>query len=364
MIVNMMKGVVQRGTARYALALGRPTAGKTGTSANYKDVWFNGFTTDLLVLGVDRPRRLDADRRQDHRRRRRGADLARLHAEGASAHARSATSRCRRTSAFARVEPWSGDPGGPSAHDAVWMPFVRGTLPAQLPRRPAGALVRRPRAGAAGAARRRRSARRCRLPVTRASDPRLAVTRRSRLLVAAVVVRCSRRLRCRIGLALRRADATAPIVRRDRRRAAVHRRRRPRRPHLIQTNDLRHAVHASAAATTARPTTAGKIDLQRRHDATRHLRRHDGNVASVIAEPHARRRRSSRAELPDDDARRRSPERPIPPRRCPPTTTSAPMPQDNGDALLLPEARRDHALDHGRRDEASSELRSISDLRQ
>ena len=48
-MINLMKGVVQRGTARYALALGRPTAGKTGTSANYKDVWFNGFTTDLLA---------------------------------------------------------------------------------------------------------------------------------------------------------------------------------------------------------------------------------------------------------------------------------------------------------------------------
>ena len=29
---------------------------------------------------------------------------------------------------FARVEPWSGDPAGPSP-EAVWMPFVRGTLP-------------------------------------------------------------------------------------------------------------------------------------------------------------------------------------------------------------------------------------------
>jgi len=32
---------------------------------------------------------------------------------------------------FARVEPWSGDPSGPS-NEAVWMPFVRGTLPARF----------------------------------------------------------------------------------------------------------------------------------------------------------------------------------------------------------------------------------------
>jgi penicillin-binding protein 1A len=32
---------------------------------------------------------------------------------------------------FARVEPWSGDPTGPNP-DAVWMPFVRGTLPGKF----------------------------------------------------------------------------------------------------------------------------------------------------------------------------------------------------------------------------------------
>jgi len=32
---------------------------------------------------------------------------------------------------FARVEPWSGDPTGPSK-EAVWMPFVRGTLPGKF----------------------------------------------------------------------------------------------------------------------------------------------------------------------------------------------------------------------------------------
>jgi penicillin-binding protein 1A len=58
-ITSMMEGVVQRGTATVIKSLGRPIAGKTGTTNDEKDAWFVGFTPDLTVgvfLGYDNPR--------------------------------------------------------------------------------------------------------------------------------------------------------------------------------------------------------------------------------------------------------------------------------------------------------------------
>ncbi len=60
-IVSMLEGVVQRGTGRSVSAVGKPLAGKTGTSSEAKDTWFIGFSPDLaagVFVGFDNPRTL------------------------------------------------------------------------------------------------------------------------------------------------------------------------------------------------------------------------------------------------------------------------------------------------------------------
>ena len=58
-ITSMMEGVVQRGTATVVREVGKPIAGKTGTTNDEKDAWFVGFSPDLVVgvfMGYDQPR--------------------------------------------------------------------------------------------------------------------------------------------------------------------------------------------------------------------------------------------------------------------------------------------------------------------
>jgi penicillin-binding protein 1A len=60
-MTSMLSGVVERGTATVAKRIGKPVAGKTGTTNEYRDAWFVGYSPDLVVgvyIGYDQPRSL------------------------------------------------------------------------------------------------------------------------------------------------------------------------------------------------------------------------------------------------------------------------------------------------------------------
>ncbi|MDB5410347.1 MAG: penicillin-binding protein [Rhodospirillales bacterium] len=60
-MVSILQGVIERGTGRIVGSVGKPLAGKTGTTSDYRDNWFMGFSPDLVAgafVGFDDNRTL------------------------------------------------------------------------------------------------------------------------------------------------------------------------------------------------------------------------------------------------------------------------------------------------------------------
>jgi penicillin-binding protein 1A len=68
-IVTMLEGVVERGTGKVVQTVGKPIAGKTGTTNDWRDAWFVGFSPDLaagVYIGFDDPDSLGDDETGGH----------------------------------------------------------------------------------------------------------------------------------------------------------------------------------------------------------------------------------------------------------------------------------------------------------
>ena len=63
-VTNLLRGVVQRGTAARAASLNWPIGGKTGTTDDYTDAWFIGFDPDITIgvwVGMDQKKPIGHD---------------------------------------------------------------------------------------------------------------------------------------------------------------------------------------------------------------------------------------------------------------------------------------------------------------
>jgi penicillin-binding protein 1A len=129
MTTHLLQGVASRGTGARSRALGKPVAGKTGTTNDSADTWFMGFTHDLLTgvwVGNDKPSQ-PLSRGEDGLRTALPIWLASMQAvlknrpQGPFDVPAGIT--------FARMDPATGKLARPDTPGAVLEAFRRGELP-------------------------------------------------------------------------------------------------------------------------------------------------------------------------------------------------------------------------------------------
>ena len=135
-IVEMLEGVVQRGTGTAVKAVGKPIAGKTGTTNDWQDAWFVGFTPDLaagVFVGYDDPAFLGSDETGGHL----AAPIFRDFMMVALKDAPPTEFRTPPGLRMYRVNPETGEPAG-AGGPAIWEGYKPGTEPGK-DKRPAPA---------------------------------------------------------------------------------------------------------------------------------------------------------------------------------------------------------------------------------
>jgi penicillin-binding protein 1A len=128
-ITSMMEGVVQGGTASVLREVGKPIAGKTGTTNEAKDLWFVGFSPDLVVglyVGYDKPRSLGRNAQAGHT----AAPIARDFMKLALADKPAIPFKIPPGIRLVRVDAKTGLRAGPDSGRSILEAFKPGTAPA------------------------------------------------------------------------------------------------------------------------------------------------------------------------------------------------------------------------------------------
>ncbi|MEJ2068012.1 MAG: penicillin-binding transpeptidase domain-containing protein, partial [Deltaproteobacteria bacterium] len=127
-MTSLMEGVVQHGTGWRAKALGRPCAGKTGTSNEYTDAWFVGFTPDVITgvwVGFDEQKPLGKFETGS----RAASPIWLSFMQKALAGKPVRNFPIPEGIVFAKIDPKTGLLASPGAKDVVFECFKEGTQP-------------------------------------------------------------------------------------------------------------------------------------------------------------------------------------------------------------------------------------------
>jgi penicillin-binding protein 1A len=127
-IVSMLEGVVKRGTGRRISTIGKPLAGKTGTTNDSRDTWFVGFSPDLAVgvyIGFDNPKPLGNGETGSSV----AAPVFKKFMEEALKDQPAIPFRVPPGLQLVRVDPGTGRPPGPGTRNSILEAFLPGTVP-------------------------------------------------------------------------------------------------------------------------------------------------------------------------------------------------------------------------------------------
>ena len=127
-VTSMLQGVIDRGTGTAARKVGKPLAGKTGTSNDFFDNWFMGYSPDLLVgvyVGFDQPRTLGNKETGG----RSAVPIFTQFMEAALAEAPATQFRIPPGVRLVRVDPKTGLPAPFGQRNAILEAFKPGTEP-------------------------------------------------------------------------------------------------------------------------------------------------------------------------------------------------------------------------------------------
>jgi penicillin-binding protein 1A len=130
LMTSLLQGVVQEGTGWRAKSLGRPCAGKTGTTNEYTDAWFVGYTPDLITgvwVGYDEKKSLGKFETGS----RAASPIWVSYMQKAMAGRMVRNFSIPSGIVFAKIDPKTGLLALPSAKNVLFECFKEGTQPTQ-----------------------------------------------------------------------------------------------------------------------------------------------------------------------------------------------------------------------------------------